>query len=172
MTPSAVAVVVVANTHLASLRVQDVSAMTCGVHPCVDDLFRRDAAPCGILTGGGIGDTVVLQDGEALGTIGTDVGVHNGDLLGAGLCSGGQVVIAHFQSSQAVLCTLSVDQIQNFLTVIFSVGIFGVREDQHPVIIVGAAFVVANTHSSSIGVQDTLAGKIGSHPLIHCGIGG
>ena len=98
--------------------------------------------------------------------------VHNGDLLGAGLCSGGQVVIAHFQSSQTVLCALGVDQIQNFLTVIFSVGIFGVREDQHPVVIVDAAFVVANTHSSSIGVQDTLAGKIGSHPLIHCGIGG
>ena len=73
MTPGAVAVVVVANTHLTSLRIQDVSTMTFGVHPCVDDLFRRDAAPCGILAGGGIGDAVVLQDGEALRAIGTDV---------------------------------------------------------------------------------------------------
>ena len=67
---------------------------------------------------GGIGDAIVLQDGEALRTIGTDVGVHNGDLLGAGLSSGGQSVIAHFQSSQAILCALGIDQIQNFLTVI------------------------------------------------------
>ena len=114
MAPSAVAVVVVTNTHLASLRVQDIGTMAFGVHPCVDDLFRRDAAPCGILASGGIGDAVVLQDGEALGTIGTDVGVHNGDLLGAGLCSGSQVIITHFQSSQTVLCALGIDQIQNF----------------------------------------------------------
>ena len=87
MTPGAVAIVVVANTHLASLRVQDIGAMAFGVHPCVDDLFRRDAAPCGILAGGGIGNTVVLQDGKALGAIGADVRVYNGDLLGAGLCS-------------------------------------------------------------------------------------
>ena len=81
MAPSAVAVVVVTNTHLASLRVQDIGTMAFGVHPCVDDLFRRDAAPCGILAGGGIGDAVVLQDGEALGTIGTDVGVYNLSLI-------------------------------------------------------------------------------------------
>lgn len=71
MAPSAVAVVVVTNTHLASLRVQDIGTMAFGVHPCVDDLFRRDAAPCGILAGGGIGDAIVLQDGEALRAIGT-----------------------------------------------------------------------------------------------------
>ena len=70
MAPSAAAVVVVANTHLASLRVQDIGAMAFGVHPCVADLFRRDAAPCGILAGGGIGNAVVLQDGKALGAIG------------------------------------------------------------------------------------------------------
>ena len=100
------------------------------------------------------------------------MGVHNGDLLGAGLCSGGQSVIAHFQSSQTILCALGIDQIQNFLTVILGVRIFGVREDQHPVVIVNAALIVANAHGGSIGVQDTLTGEVGSHPLIHCGIGG
>ena len=156
MTPSAVAVVVVTNTHLASLRVQDIGTMAFGVHPCIDDFFRRDAAPCGILAGGGICDAIVLQDGEALRAIGTDVGVHNGDLLGAGLCSGGQSVIAHFQSSQTILCALGIDQIQNFLTVILGVRIFGVREDQHPIVIVNTALIVANAHGGSIGVQDTL----------------
>ena len=99
------------------------------------------------------------------------MGVHNGDLLGTGLCSGGQSVITHFQSGQTILCALGIDQIQNFLTVVLSVRIFGVREDQHPVVIVDAALVVAHAHGGSIGVQDTLAGKIGSHPLIHCSVG-
>ena len=98
--------------------------------------------------------------------------VYNSDLLGAGLCSGGQIIIAHFQSGQTVLCALGIDQIQNFLTVVLGVRIFRVREDQHPVVVVDAALVVANAHGGGIGVQDALAGKIGSHPLIHCGIGG
>ena len=98
--------------------------------------------------------------------------VYNGDFFSTGLCSGGQVIIAHFQSSQTVLCALGIDQIQNFLTVVLGVRIFRVREDQHPVVVVDAALVVADAHGGSIGVQDTLAGKIGSHPLIHCGIGG
>ena len=170
MTPGAVAIVVVANTHLASLRVQDIGAMAFGVHPCVDDLFRRDAAPCGILASSGIRHAVLAENSVPLGTIGTNVRIDGCDLFGALLSSCGELCIAHDQGLQAVLCTLGIDQIQNFLTVVAGVRVFGVREDQHPVVAVGTALIVADTHGGGIRIQDALTGEIEVHPLVHGGV--
>ena len=94
------------------------------------------------------------------------------DLFGALLSSCGELCIAHDQGLQAVLCTLGIDQIQNFLTVVAGVRVFGAREDQHPVVVVNAAFVVAHAHGGRVCVQDALTGKINVHPLIHRCIGG
>ena len=106
MAPCAGAVVVVTNAHLASFGIQDVGTMASGVHPCIDDLFRRDAAPSGILAGRIIGHTVVIQNGEALGTIGTNVRVHSRDFFGTLHSSCVVVVIAQSNGLQTSLCAL------------------------------------------------------------------
>ena len=172
MAPSAGAVVVVANTHCTSFGIQNVCAMAFGVHPGIHDFFRRNAAPCGILASSGIRHAVLAENSVPLGTIGTNVRIDGCDLFGALLSSCGELCIAHDQGLQAVLCTLGIDQIQNFLTVVAGVRVFGVREDQHPVVVVNAAFVVAHTHGGHIRIQHALTCEINVHPLIHRCIGG
>lgn len=172
MAPSAGAVVVVANTHCTSFGIQNVCAMAFGVHPGIHDFFRRNAAPCGILASSGIRHAVLAENSVPLGTIGTNVRIDGCDLFGAPLSSCGELCIAHDQGLQAVLCTLGIDQIQNFLTVVAGVRVFGAREDQHPVVVVNAAFVVAHTHGGHIRIQHALTCEINVHPLIHRCIGG
>ena len=172
MAPSAGAVVVVANTHCTSFGIQNVCAMAFGVHPGIHDFFRRNAAPCGILASSGIRHAVLAENSVPLGTIGTNVRIDGCDLFGALLSSCGELCIAHDQGLQAVLCTLGIDQIQNFLTVVAGVRVFGAREDQHPVVVVNAAFVVAHTHGGHIRIQHALTCEINVHPLIHRCIGG
>ena len=48
--------------------------------------------------------------------------------------------------------------------------VFGVREDQHPVVAVGTALIVADTHGGGICIQDALTGEIEVHPLVHGGV--
>ena len=98
------------------------------------------------------------------------MGVDGSDLFGTLLCGSGQVGIAHHQRGQAVLCTLDIDQIQHFLTEVIGVRVFGVREDQHPVVAVGTALIVADTHGGGIRIQDALTGEIEVHPLVHGGV--
>ena len=172
MAPSAGAVVVVANTHCTSFGIQNVCAMAFGVHPGIHDFFRRNAAPCGILASSGIRHAVLAENSVPLGTIGTNVRIDGCDLFGAPLSSCGELCIAHDQGLQAVLCTLGIDQIQNFLTVVAGVRVFGAREDQHPVVVVNAAFVVAHAHGGHIRIQHALTCEINVHPLIHRCIGG
>ena len=172
MAPSAGAVVVVANTHCTSFGIQNVCAMAFGVHPGIHDFLRRNAAPCGILASSGIRHAVLAENSVPLGTIGTNVRIDGCDLFGALLSSCGELCIAHDQGLQAVLCTLGIDQIQNFLTVVAGVRVFGVREDQHPVVVVSAAFIVAHTHGGHIRIQHALTCEINVHPLIHRCIGG
>ena len=170
MAPSAAAVVVVANAHGTGFGVQNVGTMAFGLHPGIHDLLRRNAAPGGVLTGGSCGHAVLLEHGEALAAIRTGMGVDGSDLFGTLLCGSGQVGIAHHQRGQAVLCTLDIDQIQHFLTEVIGVRVFGVREDQHPVVAVGTALIVADTHGGGIHIQDALTGEIEVHPLVHGGV--
>ena len=115
MAPSAGAVVVVANTHCTGFRIQNIRTVAFGVHPCRYDLFGRNAAPCGILTGSSIGHTVFTEHGVPLGTIGAHMRVHSCDLLGTMLCSCSELCIPHDQRLQAVVRALCIDQIQNSL---------------------------------------------------------
>ena len=146
--------------------------MAFGVHPGIHDFFRRNAAPCGILASSGIRHAVLAENSVPLGTIGTNVRIDGCDLFGALLSSCGELCIAHDQGLQAVLCTLGIDQIQNFLTVVAGVRVFGAREDQHPVVVVNTAFIVAHAHGGHIRIQHALTCEINVHPLIHRCIGG
>ena len=98
--------------------------------------------------------------------------VHSCDLLSTMLCSCSKLCVPHDQRLQAVVCALCIDQIQNSLTIVAGVRVFGIREDQHPVVVVNAAFIVAHAHGGRICVQDALTGKINVHPLIYRCIGG
>lgn len=98
--PLRIGIVVVAKAHILGGGVHDIDTVAFRSHPVCNDLFGRGLAPGGILAGGGIRHTVLLQHGEAVGAIGAGVGSDLCHFLCALIGGGLQLGIAHARGAR------------------------------------------------------------------------